>query len=124
MTDYLEHVVIADIRSVYGELFLEEETILAAVLEQIYVRTKRKFIILVDEWDCVMRERQESEALQKQYLDFLRDLLKDQPYVALAYMTGICLRSSSTSITQSLWWRRCSVRTFPITARPLRSMMR
>lgn len=36
-----------------------------------------------------MRERQESEALQKQYLDFLRDLFKDQPYVALAYMTGI-----------------------------------
>lgn len=48
-----------------------------------------RFIFLIDEWDCVMRERQESEALQKQYLDFLRDLLKDQPYVALAYVTGI-----------------------------------
>ncbi len=36
-----------------------------------------------------MRERQESETQQKQYLDFLRNLLKDQPYVALAYMTGI-----------------------------------
>lgn len=36
-----------------------------------------------------MRERQEAEELQKQYLDFLRNLLKDQPYVALAYMTGI-----------------------------------
>lgn len=39
--------------------------------------------------DCVMRERQEAEALQKQYLDFLRNLLKDQPYVALAFMMGI-----------------------------------
>lgn len=27
--------------------------------------------------------------MQKQYLDFLRNLFKDQPYVALAYMTGI-----------------------------------
>lgn len=36
-----------------------------------------------------MRERPESDDLQKQYLDFLRVLLKDQPYVALAYMTGI-----------------------------------
>ena len=89
VTEYLERVVIADIRKVYGELFAEEETILAAVLEQIYSETKRKFIFLVDEWDCVMRERQESEELQKQYLDFLRDLLKDQSYVALAYMTGI-----------------------------------
>ena len=49
----------------------------------------RQFIFLIDEWDCVMRERQESEEMQKQYLDFLRNLLKDQEYVALAYMTGI-----------------------------------
>ena len=51
--------------------------------------TDRKFIFLVDEWDCIMRERQDAEDLQKQYLDFLCNLLKDQPYVALAYMTGI-----------------------------------
>ncbi len=36
-----------------------------------------------------MRERQESEEMQRVYLNFLRDLIKDQPYVALAYMTGI-----------------------------------
>ena len=89
VTDYLERVVINEIREEYGEFFSDQETILAAVLEQIYVKTKKKFIFLIDEWDCVMRERQESEALQKQYLDFLRNLLKDQPYVALAYMTGI-----------------------------------
>lgn len=89
VTEYLEQAVIADIRKVYGDFFSEEETILAAALEQIYSETGREFIFLIDEWDCVMRERQESEALQKQYLDFLRDLFKDQPYVALAYMTGI-----------------------------------
>ena len=89
ITDYLEKVVIEEIREVYGELFSEQETILAVVLERIYAKTKKKFIFLIDEWDCVMRERQESEALQKQYLDFLRNLLKDQSYVALAYMTGI-----------------------------------
>lgn len=89
MTGYLEKVVIADIRKVYGELFSEQETMLNAVLEQIYAATEKQFIFLIDEWDCVMRERQESEALQKQYLDFLRNLLKDRDYVALAYMTGI-----------------------------------
>ena len=86
MTGYLEKVVIADIRKVYGELFSEQETMLNAVLEQIYAATEKQFIFLIDEWDCVMRE---PEALQKQYLDFLRNLLKDRDYVALAYMTGI-----------------------------------
>ena len=36
--DYLEKVVI---REEYGELFSEEETILAAVQERIYVKTKK-----------------------------------------------------------------------------------
>ena len=87
--EYLERTVIAEIRKEYGELFSERELRLAAVLEQIYAETDKQFIFLIDEWDCVMRERQEQEALQSEYLDFLRDLLKDQPYVALAYMTGI-----------------------------------
>ncbi|KIR01162.1 N-acetylhexosamine 1-kinase [Lachnospiraceae bacterium TWA4] len=45
-------------------------------------------MIILDEWDCVMR-RISNWSEQKIYLDFLRDWLKDQPYVALAYMTGI-----------------------------------
>ena len=53
------------------------------------INIKQYFHNIIDEWDCVMRERQKSEELQKQYLDFLRNLLKDQTYVALAYMTGI-----------------------------------
>lgn len=88
-TEYLEQAVLGDIRKEYGDFFSDQETILAAALEQIYADTGKKFIFLIDEWDCVMRERQEAEALQKRYLDFLRNLLKDQPYVALAYMTGI-----------------------------------
>ena len=36
-----------------------------------------------------MRERPEDEVMQKNFLDFLLNLLKDQLYVALAYMTVI-----------------------------------
>lgn len=101
VTQYLEHEVRRELKEEYGEILgaQEEEFVqgmttseapgLAASLRRIFVKTGRQFIFLIDEWDCVMRERQESETLQKQYLDFLRNLLKDQPYVALAYMTGI-----------------------------------
>lgn len=89
VTEYLEQTVIRELRETYGEFIPDDTTILAQALEHIYAKAGKLFIFLIDEWDCVMRERQESEALQKQYLDFLRDLLKDQPYVALAYMTGI-----------------------------------
>lgn len=89
VTEYLEQAVIEELREYYGNLFSDRITVLAEALEKIYAKTQKEFIFLIDEWDCVMRERQESEALQKQYLDFLRDLFKDQPYVALTYMTGI-----------------------------------
>ncbi len=89
VTQYLEQEVFEDLLETYGELLQKQNSGLAAALRRIYAKTDKQFIFLIDEWDCVMRERQESEALQKQYLDFLRNLLKDQPYVALAYMTGI-----------------------------------
>lgn len=89
VTEYLERVVMEEIREEYGNLFSEQITGIAEAFEKIYAKTEKQFVFLIDEWDCIMRERQESEDLQKQYLDFLRNLLKDQPYVALAYMTGI-----------------------------------
>lgn len=62
---------------------------LVSVLEEIYSQKKSKFIFIIDEWDCVFRVGQETNSSYKLYLDFLRDMLKNQPYVALAYMTGI-----------------------------------
>ncbi|MCX4300409.1 MAG: AAA family ATPase, partial [Lachnospiraceae bacterium] len=87
--EYLECEVLRELKELYGQYFDRKDIKFAAALREIFVKTEKQFIFLIDEWDCVMRERQESETIQKQYLDFLRNLLKDQPYVALAYMTGI-----------------------------------
>lgn len=89
VTHYLEQEVLEELREEYGGFIKQTDVGLADALKRIYARTEKEFIFLIDEWDCVMRERQESEEMQKQYLDFLRKLLKDQPYVALVYMTGI-----------------------------------
>lgn len=88
-TAYLEQKVLKELLEEYDDILKEKTTKLAVALGEIYQKTQNKFIFLIDEWDCIMRERQEAESMQKQYLDFLRNLLKDQPYVALAYMTGI-----------------------------------
>ena len=58
-------------------------------MEEVYAFTGRQFVILIDEWDCLFRVYKDDTASQKEYLDFLRMWLKDKPYVALAYMTGI-----------------------------------
>ncbi len=59
------------------------------MLGEIFDQTGQGFIFIIDEWDCVFRVAKEQKEIQKDYLDFLRGLLKGQDYVELAYMTGI-----------------------------------
>ncbi|MGL4346226.1 MAG: AAA family ATPase [Cellulosilyticaceae bacterium] len=50
--------------------------------------TGDKFIFIFDEWDYIFNNNLFIDH-QNDYLEFLRNLLKDQPYVALCYMTGV-----------------------------------
>ncbi len=58
-------------------------------IDKFFSKSNRQYVIVIDEWDVVFRERKEDNAGQREYLDFLRDWLKDKRYIALAYMTGI-----------------------------------
>lgn len=62
---------------------------LSEALNEIFAEYGEKVIFIIDEWDCVLREFKEDRESQIEYLDYLRLLLKEQPYVELAYMTGI-----------------------------------
>lgn len=113
VSNYLEKEVFQELREEYGELIKEQDKDkgIASALRKIYVQTRKKYIFLIDEWDCVMRERQESEALQRQYLDFLRNLLKDQPYVALKFYMDMDFDSLRTDIVWMLGGGRTKVNT-------------
>ena len=89
MLTRLKKYLIFDLLEVYESLRFRDETDLIQVMKDIFVRTNHQFVILIDEWDCLFREYKQDNEAQKKYLDFLRAWLKDQDYVALAYMTGI-----------------------------------
>jgi len=78
-----------DLFQAYPNIDYLDKTILTFVLDDIYQYCHIPFIIIIDEWDCIFRSRKNRKDEQTKYLDFLRDLFKDQSYVALAYMTGI-----------------------------------
>ena len=58
-------------------------------LSEFYQESGIQQIIIIDEWDVVFRVRKEDKDGQTYYLNFLRDWLKDKPFIALAYITGI-----------------------------------
>lgn len=89
LVEYVQKAVIMELREKYPALVDAGETHLSVALEKIYDAAKKGFVVIIDEWDCIFREKKHDIAAQTSYLDFLRDLLKDKPYVKLAYMTGI-----------------------------------
>ena len=57
----------------------------------IYQKTNTPFVIIIDEWDCVIRNSDDKELVHK-YLQFLHSLFKSEEskvFLALAYITGI-----------------------------------
>ncbi|MDD7280374.1 MAG: AAA family ATPase [Erysipelotrichaceae bacterium] len=81
--------VIRDLKKEFHNIDYFDDSNFSFSLQDIYEQTKQQFIFIIDEWDCIFREYKEDERSQRKYLDFLRDLLKDQSYVELCYMTGI-----------------------------------
>ncbi len=89
LLDRLRRIVLRDLQREYPDIDYFDRSDLIETLNDIYADTRRPYVIIIDEWDCVFRENRDDKVAQELYLDFLRDFLKDKSYVALAYMTGI-----------------------------------
>lgn len=88
-----ETIINSDIREAYPTLRDKEFDSLSDLL----TATGDQFIFMIDEWDYIFSHNLYEEN-QSDFLEFLRDLLKDQPYVALVYMTGVLpIKQYSTS---------------------------
>ena len=87
--DYLSKRLIHEIKKENGDVDCFDWNDLMSVLAEVFNEKRVPFIFIIDEWDCIFREYKNDTEGQIQYLDFLRRILKDQSYVALAYMTGI-----------------------------------
>ena len=85
----LAKLIFREIKKVFSDVDYIDPSDLIQIMEDVYVEADARFIFIIDEWDCIFREYKQDKEAQKQYLDFLRNLLKDHPYVELAYMTGI-----------------------------------
>lgn len=81
--------VCRELRKRYPKVSYTDAESLVETMYDIFLATDRTFIILIDEWDCIFREMGCGEEDWRKYLNFLRDWMKDKPYISLAYMTGI-----------------------------------
>lgn len=84
--EYISSILLKELGEVYGAQMEVSETHLPTVLSRLYAvdeRPEKGFVFIFDEWDCIFREAKEDEKLQRNYLDFLRDLLKTELMLSL-----------------------------------------
>jgi len=104
---YKENLVSKIIELVYNELkskypdIMDIDNPFATILKQVYDKTetvvegkkeKYPFVIIIDEWDCVVRNFSDRQDIVHEYLQFLHSLFKSeesQEFLALGYITGI-----------------------------------
>ena len=81
----------AEMREVFTTVEFSDTDTLGECIQKIYTGTKETFIIFMDEYDVLVREKV-SEKLFADYLGFLNGLFKSdtlRPAISLAYLTGI-----------------------------------
>ena len=89
---FLSAQVIRELKSIYPDIVPDEIKSLPDALSAINTATGNKFIVIIDEWDVLIRDEADNIAVQEEYINFLRGMFKGtEPtrYIALAYMTGI-----------------------------------
>lgn len=92
VVQFITDAVLDELREIYPSILPENVSFLSDGLSRIREKTGQKFIIIIDEWDVLIRDEAMNKKVQDEYLNFLRGMFKGtEPtkYIQLAYLTGI-----------------------------------
>lgn len=92
VVSHITRSVLNELKEEFPDVDFSESASLGGMLARITLATGSKFIIIIDEWDVLIRDEAANAAVQKEYINFLRGLFKGtEPthFLHLAYLTGI-----------------------------------
>ena len=88
---YINKYLIKELKELYPESQNGLNTAYE-VMSCIHADTGKKFIVIIDEWDVLIRDEAHNVSVQEEYIHFLRGMFKgSEPtkFISLAYLTGI-----------------------------------
>lgn len=89
---YITENTINELKEYYPNELKGKLKSLPEALSRINASTGEKFIVVIDEWDVLIRDEALNESIQNEYINFLRGMFKgSEPskFIHLAYLTGI-----------------------------------
>ena len=88
----MQQEIIDDVLKVFPDIEVKERDDLMSILYSICERTDERFLMIIDEWDAILREMGSDDYISTSYVDLLRRLFKglgSDTVFAGAYLTGI-----------------------------------
>ncbi len=89
---YINEHLMAELTEIYPEILPGKTQTAYGALSLIHAATGGKFIVIVDEWDVLIRDEGSNRTVQEEYINFLRGMFKGNvpsAFLHLAYLTGI-----------------------------------
>ena len=90
--EYMNQSVLKELVDEYGDVIPATVKTVYGAMSYINAATGNRFVIIIDEWDVLIRDEASNQKVQDEYINFLRGMFKGlepSKYVALAYLTGI-----------------------------------
>lgn len=88
----IQEIIIEELRNEYPGVLEPDMTGLPDAMSVINEKTGNRFVVIIDEWDVLIRDEAQNQKIQEEYIGFLRRMFKGtEPtkYMQLAYLTGI-----------------------------------
>ena len=92
IVSYITEQTIQELREFYPDDLPNDINSLPEALSKINNATGNEFVVIIDEWDVLIRDEAQNQKVQDRYIDFLRGMFKGtEPtrFIALAFLTGI-----------------------------------
>ena len=88
----IQNRIIKDVLDVFPQINIQDDDDLMDILYRISDSTGERFVMIIDEWDAILREMGSDEYIMTSYVDLLRRLFKglgSNKVFSGAYLTGI-----------------------------------
>ncbi|MBE5870096.1 MAG: hypothetical protein E7294_02365 [Lachnospiraceae bacterium] len=90
--DLMNEMILKDFRKTYPSMVSENIRTVPEAVSEVWQSDGKRFVIIIDEWDCVIRDAKNDRKLIADYLKYLRGFFKTEEskkFLALGYITGI-----------------------------------
>eukprot|EP00833_Pecoramyces_ruminatium_P009825 jgi/Orpsp1_1/1183857/evm.model.c7180000086948.1 len=88
--------IILEVQQSLPNIEFSNKNNIVRILNEIKIKTGRQIVLIIDNWDVVLKNQNYEENSKMDYLNFLNYFIINKSYIALAFITGILpIRNSS-----------------------------